>query len=184
MKWIALSWIVLVLAGLGPFMPWAHRPLPRLAAALACLAALTLSLGYLVGSAIDPHFTSSDSTTVLSEKLFVALWWLLVARCAIAVGQIALRVDRRHHSSRLASDLATAIVYLGAIIAILDLAFGVSVTGLIATSGIIAIVLGLALQRTLGDLFSGIAIGIDRPFKVGDVVMIEGAVEGRVVDTN
>ena len=184
MKWIALSWIVLILSGIGPFMPWAHRPLPRLAAALGCLAALTLSLGRLVGSAIDPHFTSSDSTTILSEKLFVALWWLLVARCAIAVGQIALRVDRQHHSSRLASDLAAAIVYLGAMIAILDLSFGVSVTGLIATSGIIAIVLGLALQSTLGDLFSGIAIGIDRPFKVGDVVMIEGAVEGRVVDTN
>jgi small-conductance mechanosensitive channel/CRP-like cAMP-binding protein len=183
-KWIALSWIVLVLAGAGPFMPWARRPLPRLAAALACLAALTVSLAYLVGSAIDPHFTASDKTTMLSEELFVAVWWLLVARCAIAAGQIALRVEHRQHSSRLASDLAAAIVYLGAMIAILDLAFGVSVTGLIATSGIIAIVLGLALQSTLGDLFSGIAIGIDRPFKVGDVVMIEGAVEGRVVDTN
>ena len=184
MNWIALSWIVLILAGAGPFMPWASRPLPRLSAALVCLAALTLSLAYLVGSAIDPHFTADDKTIVLSEKLFVAVWWLLVARCAIAVGQIALRVEHRQHSSRLASDLAAAIVYLGAMIAILDLAFGVSVTGLIATSGIIAIVLGLALQSTLGDLFSGIAIGIDRPFKVGDVVMIEGAVEGRVVDTN
>jgi small-conductance mechanosensitive channel len=183
-KWIAVSWIVLVLAGAGPFAPWARRPLPRLVAALVCLAALTLSLAYLVGSAIDPHFTADDKTTVLSEELFVALWWLLVARSAIAVGQIALRIDHRHHSSRLASDLAAAIVYLGAMIAILDLAFGVSITGLIATSGIIAIVLGLALQSTLGDLFSGIAIGIDRPFKVGDVVMIEGAVEGRVVDTN
>jgi small-conductance mechanosensitive channel/CRP-like cAMP-binding protein len=183
-KWIALSWIVVFLAGAGPFAPWARKPLPRLAATLACLAALTLSLAYLVGSAIDPHFTADDRMTTLSEELFVAVWWLLVARSAIAAGQIALRVEHRQHSSRLASDLAAAIVYLGAMIAILDLAFGVSVTGLIATSGIIAIVLGLALQSTLGDLFSGIAIGIDRPFKVGDVVMIEGAVEGRVVDTN
>jgi small-conductance mechanosensitive channel len=183
-KWIALSWIVLILSVAGPFMPWWRRPLPRLCSTLACLAVLTLSLAYLVGSAIDPHFTANDSTVVLSEKLFVATWWLLVARSAIAAGQTALRVDREHHSSRLAADLAAAIVYLGALIAILDLAFGVSVTGVIATSGIIAIVLGLALQSTLGDLFSGIAIGIDRPFKVGDFVMIEGAVEGRVVDTN
>jgi hypothetical protein len=64
-KWIALSWIVLVLAGVGPFMPWARRPLPRLAATLACLAALTLSLAYLVGSAIEPHFTADDKTIVL-----------------------------------------------------------------------------------------------------------------------
>ena len=183
MKWIALSWIVLVFAVLGPFAPWSRRPLPRLCSTLVGLAALTLALAHLVGSAIDPHFAADDKTVLLSEKLFVAVWWLLVARATIAVGQIALRVDH-HHSARLASDLAAAVVYLGATIAILDLAFGVSVTGLIATSGIIAIVLGLALQSTLGDLFSGIAIGIDRPFKVGDVVLIEGAVEGRVVETN
>ena len=34
---------------------------------------------------------------------------------------------------------------------------------------------GLALQSTLSDLFSGVAIGIDRPFKVGDVVSLDAA---------
>jgi small-conductance mechanosensitive channel/CRP-like cAMP-binding protein len=183
-KWIAFSWIVLIVAVVGPLAPWWRDPRLRLVVSVACLGALTLTLSYLVGSPTDPRFVADDKTVLLSEKLFVALWWLLVARSAIAVGQIAMRINHRHHSARLAADLAAAVIYLGAMIAILDLAFGVSVTGLIATSGIIAIVLGLALQSTLGDLFSGIAIGIDRPFKVGDVVMIEGAVEGRVVETN
>ncbi len=184
MPWISLSCIVLLLSGAAPFLPGARRPALRLSVTLVLLAALTLSLSHLVESPVDPHFEAGNRTLLLSEKVFVALWWLLVARVTIAAGQIALKVNHAHRSSRLASDLASAIVYLGAAIAILDLAFGISVTGLIATSGIIAIVLGLALQSTLGDLFSGIAIGIDRPFKVGDVVMIEGTVEGRVVETN
>jgi hypothetical protein len=36
--------------------------------------------------------------------------------------------------------------------------FGLSLQGLLATSGIIAIVLGLALQSTLADVFSGISL--------------------------
>jgi small-conductance mechanosensitive channel/CRP-like cAMP-binding protein len=175
---------MLLLTGAAPFLPGSRRASIRLCVTLVLLAGLTLSLSRIVGSPVDPHFEGGDRTLLLSEKVFVAVWWLLVARATIATGQIALKVNHAQRSSRLASDLASAIVYLGAAIAILDLAFGISVTGLIATSGIIAIVLGLALQSTLGDLFSGIAIGIDRPFKVGDVVMIEGAAEGRVVETN
>ena len=184
MKTIALSWIVLALSCLGPFLPWSRQPWRRLGFSLLCFVALTILLTHLVGSPAEPHFASGDNGIRLSEKLFVAAWWLLLARSAIAAGHIALRVNHQHHSARLASDLVAAVIYLGSAIAILDLAFGVSVTGLIATSGIIAIVLGLALQSTLGDLFSGIAIGIDRPFKVGDFVLIEGSAEGRVVDTN
>jgi small-conductance mechanosensitive channel/CRP-like cAMP-binding protein len=183
-KWIALSWIVLVLSCVGPFLPWSRLLWRRLALVLVCLAALTILLTFLVGSPASPSFPSDDGATRLSEKIFVAAWWLILARSIITAGRIALRANDHLHSARLASDLAAAIVYLGSAIAILDLVFGISVTGLIATSGIIAIVLGLALQSTLGDLFSGIAIGIDRPFNVGDVVLIEGAVEGRVVETN
>jgi small-conductance mechanosensitive channel len=183
-KWIALCWLVVAFSCLGPFLPSTRPPWRRLIFALACLFALTIGLVNVVGSPTEPRFAAEGGAFALSEKLFVAAWWLLLARSAIAVGQIALRINHQHHSSRLASDLAAAFVYVGSGIAILDLAFGVSVTGLIATSGILAIVLGLALQNTLGDLFSGIAIGIDRPFNVGDLVLIEGAIEGRVVETN
>ena len=172
------------LSGAGSALPWAHRLWLRLLWSFCCIGALSFALAPLVGSAIHPHFAPEDDASAFFEKLFVAAWWLLVASSAIAGGQIALRINRQHHAPRLIADLAAAAIYLGAMLAILDLAFGVSVTGLVATSGIIAIVLGLALQNTLGDLFSGIAIGIDRPFNVGDLILIEGSVEGRVVETN
>ena len=38
--------------------------------------------------------------------------------------------------------------------------------------------------QTLSDLFSGIAIGIDRSFKLDDAISVEGVVNGRVVEAN
>src|SRR5262249_43851247 len=55
---------------------------------------------------------------------------------------------------------------------------------LLVTSGVIAIVLGLALQNTLADVFCGLAIGLEQPFHVGDRISIGDSVEGIVVQMN
>ena len=47
-----------------------------------------------------------------------------------------------------------------------------------------AIVLGLALQSTLSDVFSGIAVGLEHPYKPGDLLWVEGGVEGHVLQIN
>ncbi len=52
---------------------------------------------------------------------------------------------------------------------------------LLATSAIGGLVLGLALQDTLGNLFAGLAIQIEKPFAVGDWIKA-GAYEGRVAE--
>ena len=44
--------------------------------------------------------------------------------------------------------------------------------------------LGLALQNTLGDLFSGIALNIEGPFRAGDWITVDGADEGQVIEIN
>lgn len=46
--------------------------------------------------------------------------------------------------------------------------FGVQLTPLVATSAAFSIVLGLALQDTLGNLFAGISLQIDKTFEIGD----------------
>ena len=50
---------------------------------------------------------------------------------------------------------------------------------LLTTSAVGAVVVGFALQDTLGNLFSGLAIQIEKPFRVGQWVAI-GEREGRV----
>jgi small-conductance mechanosensitive channel len=49
------------------------------------------------------------------------------------------------------------------------------------TSGVTAVILGLALQNILADVFFGIAIGLEQPFHVGDRVSVGDSVEGVVV---
>jgi small-conductance mechanosensitive channel len=46
--------------------------------------------------------------------------------------------------------------------------FNVKLAPLLATSAIVSVVLGLALQDTLGNLFAGISLQIDRSFEIGD----------------
>lgn len=53
-----------------------------------------------------------------------------------------------------------------------------------AISGRIAILLGLASQNTLADVFSGIALGLGPPFHIGDRVSIGDDAEGVVVQMN
>ena len=43
-----------------------------------------------------------------------------------------------------------------------------------ATTAVGAVVVGLALQDTLGNLFAGLAIQVEKPFRVGDWVTIGG----------
>jgi CRP-like cAMP-binding protein len=55
---------------------------------------------------------------------------------------------------------------------------------LLATSGVIAIVLGLALQSSLNDVFSGLVLSLSHPYKAADWIKIDGGTEGRIVELN
>ncbi|HLA62845.1 MAG TPA: mechanosensitive ion channel family protein [Rhodothermales bacterium] len=61
--------------------------------------------------------------------------------------------------------------------------FGRSLTGAFATSAVASVVIGLALQETLGNVFAGLALQIEQPFRIGDVVRMQ-EIEGRVETFN
>ena len=63
------------------------------------------------------------------------------------------------------------ILWVGAIVLILG-NMGYNVTSLIAGLGIGGIAVALALQNILGDLFSSLAIYFDKPFRVGDFIVV------------
>src|SRR5258706_5797264 len=74
--------------------------------------------------------------------------------------------------------------YLAGVFSINAYVFDLPIQGLLATSGAIAIVLGLALQSTLSDVFSGIVLSFSRPYRPGDWVSIDGSTDGRVIEMN
>jgi small-conductance mechanosensitive channel len=50
--------------------------------------------------------------------------------------------------------------------------FGLKILPLLATSAIFSVIIGLAMQDTLGNLFSGLALQLDSPYRLGDWVEV------------
>ena len=117
-------------------------------------------------------------------RALAVIWWLIGARLIVNVTAFARGRDPKSRNARLFSDLAAAVIYITAGLIILNSVLDFNVNGLLVTSGVIAIVLGLALQNTLADVFSGIAVGVERPFRVGDQVSVGDGVEGVIVQIN
>ena len=140
----------------------------------------------LVGNGIAPHRFDGDAAMdagtllALSAKL---LWWMHLAWAVIGFVRLYLVLAGRPREARLVQDVFVGVVYLGTALSILAFVFGVPIGTLVATSGVIAIILGLALQNTLSDVFSGIALSLGRPYALGDWILLSDGTEGRVVET-
>src|SRR5471030_1026752 len=107
-------------------------------------------------------------------------WWLFGARTVtVLIG--AVMMQRVGHTGRLLQDLLGAVIFLIAIIAAMAYVLDLPVKGVLATSGAVAIIVGLALQSTLSDVFSGIVLNTTKPYQLGDWISIDGT-EGRVTD--
>ncbi|MBZ9780914.1 mechanosensitive ion channel family protein [Pseudomonas sp. REP124] len=107
-------------------------------------------------------------------------WWLFGARTlTVMIG--AVMMQRVGHTGRLIQDLLGAVIFLVAVIAALAYVLNLPVKGVLATSGALAIIVGLALQSTLSDVFSGIVLNTTKPYQIDDWIAIDGT-EGRVTD--
>ncbi len=178
--------IASLLIGLSLLNWWltpVHPGWIRLLAGAGLFAVLTAAVLDLAGSPLAPHL-ATVSTTRLWQQVVLSGWWLLAARLLVELVQATPRTKSFSREGRLFSDLLAALVYLAVLLTIVSVVFGLPVGGLVATSGVIAIVLGLALQNTLADVFAGIAVGIERPYAIGDLVCLDGPVEGEVVQIN
>ena len=75
-------------------------------------------------------------------------------------------------------EIAAVLVYLVTITCVVGLVFDRSVTGFLAALGAGGVVVGFALRNLFADVFTGLAINIDRTFTIGDWVQInEGLAE-------
>jgi len=54
-------------------------------------------------------------------------------------------------------------------------------TGILASTAVLAAIVGFAAQHTIGNMIAGIQLAISQPIKIGDRISFEG-VEGRVID--
>lgn len=128
--------------------------------------AQALALPASLATAIDTGFT-------LILILQIGLW-----------GNGALKVAMHHYRDREGVDgsrktTLSALTFLGrlaffSILVLLGLEnLGIDITALLAGVGIASVAIGLALQNILGDLFASLSIVFDKPFEIGDFVIVD-----------
>jgi small-conductance mechanosensitive channel/CRP-like cAMP-binding protein len=120
-------------------------------------------------SASGLHWFSIPAET---RAALEAINWLLiifaVVNLTVALAINPWRVDRiPDRFPNIVQD--TLVILLFGLVATLILR-----DRMMATTAVGAVVIGLALQDTLGNLFAGLAIQIEKPFRVGDWVTIGG----------
>ncbi|HMG49124.1 MAG TPA: mechanosensitive ion channel family protein [Inquilinus sp.] len=161
-----------------------HHPTRRLVGQLAFFAALTALLLY---HDIVPYQPGPATASYL-QRVFVGLakvvWWTNAAWSLISIVRVFLILEQQPREGRLLQDLIVGIIYVSAILSVIAYVFNAPVGTLIATSGVFAIILGLAMQSTLSDVFSGVALNLSRPYGIGDWLVLSSGIEGRVVETN
>lgn len=118
-----------------------------------------------------------SKAVTLVELLLVA--YLVIEALETAVIDFWLGEKRKVQVPPVVRGLALLILYGVGVGIVIGSVTGVNVAPILATSTVITVVLGLALQDTLGNLFSGLALSLEKPFAKGDWIMID-TVEGRV----
>ena len=70
-------------------------------------------------------------------------------------------------------EVTGLLVFVAAVLLVLQFGYGVRVPGLLAASGVVGIILGFALQDSLGNIIAGFALQFGRPFTVGDWLLVD-----------
>jgi len=188
----------LLLAVLLLFVAWrigtfvvGERPLfawfPRLTAALDVLVFPFLVI--VAGSLVRLASRSVGLTALEPQILWLTLLCAhVLASWALArLFEVALLLRGEENERQRVPKLIVALIYGALIIAGLALFLwqqGYSFTGVWVSTGVAAAVIGFAMQKTLGDLFAGISLGIEGPFVIGDWLELQDGTIGQVIDMN
>lgn len=99
---------------------------------------------------------------------------------SLAAARLSQRRKGHRPVPKVLLDLLRVFLYALALLVSLSLLFRQDLSGILTGSGLVLAVLGFAIRNVVADTLSGIALGIEAPFRMGDWVRIETLAQGRV----
>lgn len=113
------------------------------------------------------------SAAIVALMLQVAIWG---HRLITQWVEIRYRENKDENPGSISSIhllglIARMVLYIIVLLMVLQ-NLGIKITTLVASLGVGSVAVALALQNVLGDLFACIAISMDKPFVVGDFIII------------
>ena len=124
--------------------------------------------------------------TLWIDRLFFVIFMLVISLLASRILSFLtsrwLKVKKRFEKTpRLLSKIVTIVIYLIALLMILSY-LKIEITPIVATLGLGGLAVGLALQSTFSNFFSGLYLLSDRPVTIGDYIKLEGDISGYIED--
>lgn len=148
--------------------------------ALLCLVSVLM---YAFHAYLFPKFMpQADPQAMLRVSAVAAFYSFAWLAARIADIALARKGKAKRRKPKLLGDLVTATLFALATVAAIGLLLGQSAGGILASSGLIIAILGFAIRNVLADVLSGIAIGLEAPFRIGDWVEFDETTTGRVIE--
>lgn len=111
------------------------------------------------------------------STLVIIIWLVYGVRLAVLILTWMARHPERFHVVQAATlplfEMTAKVVLFGAALYFLLVSWEIDPTGWAASAGIIGIAVGFAARDTLANLFAGISILADAPYKVGDFIVLD-----------
>ena len=125
-------------------------------------------LGNLMGSG-----ASHDTIRVFYLILLSILGYVLVRALNALIFGLVFRLRRGFEAPTLVRNIFSILAFTLLFFLVFSRLYpNVNLGALFTTSAIFGVILGLALQDTLGNFFAGISLQADLPFQVGDVITV------------
>ena len=125
-------------------------------------------------------------TIAVLQTILVFLWMRAFMKCSDAfLEALARRVDDFawiEPRSLPLYEIGSKLLIVGGAIYTIMLVWNIDVTAWLASAGILGIAIGFAAKDTLANLFAGIFILTDAPYKLGDFIVLESGERGKVTD--
>ncbi|HHH12395.1 MAG TPA: mechanosensitive ion channel family protein [Candidatus Moranbacteria bacterium] len=122
---------------------------------------------------------------VASGKTVLVVLWMRFAieLTHIVLGRLSKLADRAHlvkpQTLPLFENL-TVIIFVAFAVYAVFIIWGINMTAWLASAGVVGIAVGFAAKDTLANLFSGVFILTDAPYKVGDYIVLDSGERGKV----
>lgn len=112
---------------------------------------------------------------------FVVQWTWTLARLGVRMFSSVQSGKRSADFAPVIRNLWKMVVFVIGFLILLSV-WNVDITPLVASAGIIGIIVAVAAQGTFSNIFAGVALSFDQTYKVGDVLTLRSGERGTVTD--
>lgn len=145
----------------------------------------------LIGAAEAIEFLKpAEKTLFMTDSLLytiiVIVWVVTAIKAALAVirdafTRVADMTGLGKDVLPLLENTVKVVIIVAGLMFVLSI-WKINLTPLLASAGIAGVAVAMAAKDTLANLFGGISIFMDKPYKIGDIIVLDGKDRGEVIE--